>query len=174
MLLTSAVAGDAAAYARFLKVITGPIRTFARNALARSGLAADAEDVVQEVLLAIHLKRHTWERTAPARPWVYAIARHKMIDLLRRRGRRAEVDIADFSEVLAADDAPDRLSEREIDRALSSLPDGQRKVVTAVSVDGKSIRAAAESFGMTEGAVRVALHRGLAALAERFGGKVGP
>ncbi len=170
MLLTAAVAGDEAAYARFLKVVAGPIRSFARSALGRAGLPpADAEDVLQDVLLAIHLKRHTWERAAPAKPWVYAIARHKVIDLLRRRGRRAEVDIEPFAETLSADEAPERASEREIDRALATLPDGQRRVVTAVSVDGETIRGTADRLGMTEGAVRVALHRGLASLSKRFG-----
>ncbi len=71
--------------------------------------------------------------------------------------------------MLAAEEAPDRVSEREIDRALAGLPDGQRKVVTAVSVDGETIRGTADRLGMTEGAVRVALHRGLSALARRFG-----
>ena len=61
----------------------------ARGAFSRAGVGdADVEDAVQETLLAIHLKRHTWDPEQPLAPWVYAIARHKVVDALRRRGRR--------------------------------------------------------------------------------------
>lgn len=170
VLMQAALAGDGASYALVLKAIAGPIRAFARRGLERAGSGAgDAEDVVQEVLLAIHLKRHTWDPSAPLKPWVYAIARHKLIDALRRRGRRAEVDVDDFAEVLAAEAEPERASERDVERALASLTGRQREVVTAVSVDGRSIRDTAAALGMNEGAVRVALHRGLSALSARFG-----
>jgi RNA polymerase sigma-70 factor, ECF subfamily len=51
-------------------------------------------------LLAIHLKRHTWDAAAPLGPWVRAIARNKLIDALRRRGRRVEIPIDDFADFL--------------------------------------------------------------------------
>ena len=104
----------------------------------------DPEDVVQETLLAIHLKRHTWRTDGAVLPWVFAIARYKLIDAFRRRGRRIEVDIADFAETLAE---PERetASERDVERALDRLPPVQRQVVTSISVEGRSIAETAPS-----------------------------
>ena len=79
-----------------------------------------------------------------------------------------EIDIDDVAETLAQPEA-DRVSDREIDRVLGTLADGQRVVVTSVSVEGRSISETATALGMSEPAVRVALHRGLAAIAKRFG-----
>lgn len=165
-LLRAANAGDSAAYGRLLRELAPVLRAFVRRLLARGG-GAEAEDVVQDILLAIHLKRQTWIETAPVTPWLFTIARHKTIDALRRRGRHIDVPIDDFAEVLATDsDEPD-LAGVYIERQLGSLPEGQRKVVQAIAVAGDSISEAAEKLMMTQGAVRVALHRGLAAVAAR-------
>ena len=80
--------GDAVAYARLLASLTPVLRGLARQSLSRTRLESDFEDVVQETLLAIHLKRHTWDETRPFGPWVRAIIRHKLIDAARRRGFR--------------------------------------------------------------------------------------
>ena len=128
----------------------------------------DPEDIVQETLLAVHVKRHTWRSDAPVKPWLYAIARHKLIDAFRRRGERVEIDIDAIAETFAEPE-PEKVTHQEIDRALETLAPGQRLVVAAVSVDGRSIGETAKSLGMSETAVRVALHRGLKAIARRFG-----
>jgi RNA polymerase sigma-70 factor, ECF subfamily len=167
-LLRAANAGDSSAYGRFLRELAPVLRAFVRHLLARTSSAgAEAEDIVQDILLAIHLKRQTWIETAPVAPWVFTIARHKTIDALRRRGRHIDVPIDDFAEVLAADTAEPDLASMYVERQLQTLPDGQRKVVQAIAVAGDSISEAAEKLMMTQGAVRVALHRGLAALAAR-------
>lgn len=166
-LLRTAIGGDEAAYAEFLRLAALLVRPVARRKLG-SGGGADPEDIVQETLLAIHLKRHTWRTDAPVLPWVYAIARHKIVDAWRRRGRRVEVDIEDFAETLPAP-TTEGVSEREIGKALDGLAAGQRKVVAAITVEGRSIAETARDLGMKETAVRVALHRGLAAIAARFG-----
>jgi RNA polymerase sigma-70 factor (ECF subfamily) len=170
-LLRAANAGDALAYQRFLKQLAPVLRSFVRRILARAvAPEAEAEDIVQEILLAIHTKRHTWIETAPVAPWVFTIARHKAIDALRRRGRRIDVPIDDYAETLADDTQEPNLIGLFIDRHLDSLPGVQRKVVKAIAVSGNSIAEAAESLAMTRGAVRVALHRGLATLAARTRG----
>ena len=167
-LLAAALAGEERAYADFLGRVAALVRGYAARRIVGGG-PPDPEDVVQETLLAIHLKRHTWEPGRPVLPWVFAIARHKLVDGLRRRGRRIEVDIDDMAETLAAPEA-ETASPREIGKALDSLAPGQRSVVAAISVDGRSIAETATRLGMSETAVRVALHRGLAAIARRFGG----
>jgi len=168
-LLRAANAGDTEAYRQLLLELTPVLRAFARRGLARAGLSGtDAEDIVQETLLAIHLKKQTFDKSAEAGPWIRAIARHKIIDALRRRGRRLDIPIDDFAELLAsAESEPDMLI-AGVDRHLESLAPGQREVLRAIAVDGASIGEAAARLSMTKGAVRVALHRGLAALAAKF------
>lgn len=165
-LLRAAIAGDERSYAAFLDRTAALVRAYARRRISHGGV--DPEDVVQETLLAIHLKRHTWMSDAAVMPWIYAIARFKLIDAFRRRGRRMEVDVDHIAETYAQPEI-DTVSDRDIGRALDTLPQGQRSVVAAISVEGCSIEETAQKFGMREAAVRVALHRGLAAIARRFG-----
>ena len=117
-LLRAALAGDEKAYAAFLHAAAGLVRAFARRRTGQGGI--DPEDIVQETLLAVHVKRHTWRADAPVTPWLYAIARYKLIDAFRRRGRRIDVDIDEIAETLAAAPEPDRPSEREIGKALDA------------------------------------------------------
>lgn len=170
-LMQAARGGDARAYDRFLRAVTPALRAAARGGLARAGLpAADAEDVLQEILLAVHLKRGTWDPELPVGPWLRAIARHKLIDALRRRGRRVDLPIDDFAEILPAEAGDPPGLARDVERGLQMLPAGQREAVRAIAVDGASVGEAARRLGLTEGATRVALHRGLKAIAARFGG----
>lgn len=78
-LLAEANSGDSRAYSAFLRTITPVLRGIVR---AKAGVLGEAicEDVLQEVLLAVHLKRHTWQSGAPVRPWLYAIARYKVVE----------------------------------------------------------------------------------------------
>ncbi len=169
-LMRAANAGDGAAYQRLLRELAPVLRASARRGLARAGMpAADAEDVVQETLLAIHLKRHSWDATLPIGPWLSAIVRNKLIDMLRRRARHVAVPIEDVSDFLVAEEAPPDRGVHGIDRYVDTLPERQRDVVRSISVDGASIGDTARKLAMTEGAVRVALHRGLARLAAKFG-----
>jgi RNA polymerase sigma-70 factor (ECF subfamily) len=93
--------GEGAAYRALLEALAPVLRRVAAQGLQRAGLGnADLEDVVQEILLAVHLKRHTWLRDQPFSPWLNAIARYKLIDVMRRRGRRGEVPIDDLIETL--------------------------------------------------------------------------
>jgi RNA polymerase sigma-70 factor, ECF subfamily len=165
-LFRRALGGDEAAYGRFLERIARLLRASLKRKLGAGAL--DPEDIVQDSLLAIHNKRHTWRQDLPVLPWVHAIARYKLVDAFRRRGRRVELDIADFAEVLPAETVePTR--DREVAAALDGLPDGQRRVVTSISVEGRSIAETAAALSMRQTAVRVALHRGLSAIAARFG-----
>jgi RNA polymerase sigma-70 factor (ECF subfamily) len=169
--------GDDAEYARLLGEMAGVLRAFVRRRLSGLGLSPhDAEDVVQEALIAIHAKRATWDETRPILPWVHAIARYKTLDAARRRGRarRLTVDAPaeDFAEIVAAPEGPPPGAEADAQRLLAALPDGQRKAVEAVALDGLSAAEAGEKLGMNAGAVRVALHRGLKRLA-RLGGNDG-
>jgi RNA polymerase sigma-70 factor (ECF subfamily) len=167
-LMQAARAGDGTAYDRCLREIAQALRPLVRRGLQRAGgNPAELEDVVQEILIAVHLKRHTWDEARPIAPWIAGIARYKIIDALRRRGYRTDLPIDDFAGVLPAESEKEAVSEHDVTRSLEALPEGQRKIVRAIAVDGASIADTAGKFGMSEGAVRVALHRGLGALARR-------
>ncbi len=85
-LLIGGLAGDAAAYRLFLDHLSAHLRSFVRSRLVQR--PEDVEDLVQELLLAIHNQRHTYDCDQPLTAWVHAIARYKFIDYLRRRSRK--------------------------------------------------------------------------------------
>src|SRR5205085_4702887 len=160
-LMRSAISGDGAAYHRLLKAIAPVLRAAARRGLARAGQAVDqAEDIVQDILLAVHLKRHTWDAGAPFAPWLFAIARNKLIDALRKRGRRVFVNIDDFAETIPSEPTAESVPASEVAAQIETLPARQRDVLQSIAVDSASIKETAAKFAMSEGAVRVALHRG--------------
>jgi RNA polymerase sigma-70 factor (ECF subfamily) len=162
--------GDDAAYRAFLTDVSGYLRGWARGALNRAGRsAAEAEDIVQETLIALHTRRHTWDPGLPVGPWLHGIARHKLIDALRKRGGREHVSVDDFAETLAAPAQEPELPESDILKMVAALPEKQAGIVRAIFVDGQRAGEVAARLGMNEGAVRVALHRALKALAAKFG-----
>jgi RNA polymerase sigma-70 factor (ECF subfamily) len=161
--------GDAEAYRRLLCEISPVLRGLARQVSLRYGLSVeDAEDIVQETLLAMHLKRNTWTENRPLLPWVRAIAHHKLVDHLRRAGRaRAQhVPIEGLSNLLVVE--PAASSRLDAEAAIAKLKGRQRDVVVGISVNGKSARQVAEELRMSEGAVRIVLHRALRSLAKAF------
>ncbi|MFZ0570534.1 MAG: sigma-70 family RNA polymerase sigma factor [Rhodomicrobium sp.] len=167
--MRAANAGDSGAYKRLLEALAPFLRKLARQGFLKAGISSgDVEDVVQETLLAIHLKRQTWDADQLFTPWVRAIARNKLIDNLRRRGNRIELPVEDFADILPAEQVSDELSVREAERLLGVLAGRQKEIVRAICVEGASIREAAARFGISEGATRVALHRGLGALAAAY------
>lgn len=164
--MQAAISGDTAAYRRFLVTITPHLRAVARHRCRSIGAGeGDAEDVVQEVLLAIHLKRTTWDQSRPIGPWIAAIVRNKLIDMLRRRGRHPVVPIEDVINTLGDEERADGLPSGEFDALLTKLNGRQREIVRSISINGSSVRETAGKLDMSEGAVRVALHRALKKLA---------
>jgi RNA polymerase sigma-70 factor (ECF subfamily) len=164
--MREALKGDEASYRRLLEDISRVVRPMARGAFSRSRLGdGDVEDVVQETLLAIHLKRQTWDGGQRLTPWINAIARHKLIDAMRRRGVRRFEPIEDFEAVLAAPAVEDPHTRSDVERLMEPLSPRARDIVRSISLEGQSISATAERLKMTEVAVRVALHRALKSLA---------
>src|SRR5260221_10295347 len=162
-------AGDSGAYHRLLKAITPVLRAVTRQRLARAGQPVDQfEDIVQEILLAVHLKRHTWDADAPFSPWLFAIARNKLVDALRRHGRRVFLNIDDLTETIVSEPVEETVPAGEVIAHVQGLPRRQRDVLQSITIESISIKAAAAKLAMSEGAVRVALHRGLANLAAKL------
>lgn len=164
-LMRAALAGDEAAYRLLLTALARDFRVHVQSRLARTGRGnADCEDVVQETLLAIHLKRDTWDRQRAFAPWAYAVLTHKLMDRLRAgRGRIFEPVEAASEQAAPADAEPEAAS--DVARLLSRLDAPQRRIVESMSIEGRSAAETAQAIGSTEGAVRVALHRALKRLA---------
>ena len=164
--MRAAMAGDAGAYRQLLASLAPRIRAVARSRCRSVGAPeSDVEDLVQEVLLTIHLKRGTWDQSRPIGPWVAAITRNRLIDVLRRRGRHIVVPIEDVMNSLQAEDRTPELTTRDIESLLGRLKPQQKEIVRSICLNGSSIRETAIRLQMTEGAVRVTLHRALKALA---------
>lgn len=164
-LLARANDGDGAAFARFLGAVTPTLRAVIRR--RGEALPADQhEDILQDVLLAIHLKRQTWRRDAPVRPWLYALARYKVVDAFRKRGASINLPIEDFADVLPEENAATPLSTRDADVMLGLIDARSASLVRAVALDGKSAEEAGETVGLTAAAARVALHRAMRRLSD--------
>lgn len=164
-LLARANDGDGAAFARFLGAVTPTLRAVIRR--RGEALPADQhEDILQDVLLAIHLKRQTWRRDAPVRPWLYALARYKVVDAFRKRGASINLPIEDFADVLPEENAATPLSSRDADVMLGLIDARSASLVRVVALDGKSAEEAGETVGLTAAAARVALHRAMRRLSD--------
>lgn len=165
-LLRRGMRGDGEAYRAFLSEITPVIRGIVR---ARTGGAEDGEDIVQEVLLAVHSKRHTWREEEPVTPWLYAIARYKAADAGRRRGRQGpQVPIDDVAEVLP-EDTGDTTAARDLTVLLDRIDDRSARIVRAMGIEGLSAAEVGAELDMNDGAVRVAYHRAMIRLKDLAG-----
>jgi RNA polymerase sigma-70 factor (ECF subfamily) len=168
-LMVAARRGDAAAYAGFLRETASFLRPFFRRRLAQ--YPDDIEDLVQETLLAVHNKRHTYDPGQPVTAWTYAIARYKLIDLLRARaGREALHDPIDEDlDELGSDAEPAALeARRDLRVLLAQLPDRQRLPIEYVRIEGLSVEETARLTGLSVSAVKIGVHRGLKVLAARL------
>lgn len=163
-------AGDGAAYHAFLQRLSGHLRAFLARRLF--GWPDEVEDLVQECLIAMHNQRHTYQSDQPLTAWVHAIARYKLIDLLRAKSVREALhdplddDLAVFA--ASATEASD--ARRDLGGLLATLPERQRLPIVHVKLQGLSVAETAQLTGMSESAVKVGIHRGLKSLAARIKG----
>lgn len=156
--------GDDGAHRKLLGQLSGYLRAYFKRRLAQAG-GQQAEDLVQETLLAIHSHRHMYNAAQPFTPWVYAIARYKLIDYFRAaKPFGADVPIEEADEVLAEDDRAEVESAFDLEKLLALLPAKARQSIQYVKLDGLSVAEAATRSGMSESAVKVSIHRGLKAL----------
>jgi RNA polymerase sigma-70 factor (ECF subfamily) len=160
-----AQSGDEAAYRQALALLARRLRGFLGRRL--SGLPDEVEDLVQETLLALHLQRGTYDPKVPVSAWATAIARHKLVDLWRRRGRRDTLHDAldDVDECLLVSDVHDGGARRDLQVLLQELPLAQQQAIVLTKLEGLSVAEAASRTGSSESAIKVQVHRGLKRLA---------
>src|SRR5258707_330396 len=167
VLMLASLDGDAASYRLLLDRLSRRLRAYYKGKLARIGKsAAETEDLVQEAVLAIHLKRHTYDPVEPLTPWVHAIARYKLIDHLRRtRTSLRDVPIDEAPDLITQGDQDSTESTHDLGKLLGQLPEKTRRMIECVKLEGLSVAETASRYGLSESNVKVSVHRGLRALA---------
>jgi RNA polymerase sigma-70 factor (ECF subfamily) len=116
-------------------------------------------------LIAVHTRRHTFDRSQPFTPWLYAVARYRLVDYLRRtKASAANVPIEEAEQILAGDDRSAVESGLDLQRLLARLSPRSRQAIQYVKLDGLSVSEAAARTGMSQSALKVSVHRGLRAL----------
>jgi RNA polymerase sigma-70 factor (ECF subfamily) len=97
---------------------------------------------------------------------VYAIARYKFLDYLRRtKASTSDVPLDLADEITVHDDSAHVESSLDLEKLLAEVPPKARQAIQFVKLDGLSVREAAAKSGMSESAVKISVHRGLKALA---------
>lgn len=166
-LLKLARAGDKGAYGTLLRELA-PILSSYYSRRIRNDISG-AEDFTQDCLLAIHQRQITYDVNRPLLPWVYAIAKHKLIDRLRARASQGE--LTDLDDNIEGYDAEPALTARmDLNALLEKAPPKQRDAIIATKIAGESVADYASANGLSLSDVKVSVHRGLkylARLAER-------
>jgi RNA polymerase sigma-70 factor (ECF subfamily) len=162
----AAQSGDEQAYAESLVLMARQLRGYFRRRMPF--LANDIEDLVQETLLAVHLQRGTYDASYPVTAWLLAIARHKLVDLWRRRGRKENLhdDVDDLEDLPMSGEQADVHASRDLSVLLQALTAPQRQAIELIKLEGLSIAEASERTGLSESSIKVLVHRGLKRLSE--------
>jgi RNA polymerase sigma-70 factor (ECF subfamily) len=163
MLMVQSLAGDSVAYATLLRRLHGHLRAYYLRRLGRD-MAADAEDLLQETLIAMHARRSTYDTTRPFTAWVHAIARYKLIDHFRRTKRRAEDPLEDPDLLFSSEETNAAEARIDVEQLLRRLPERTRRLIRDVKIEGLSTAEAAERNSISESAVKVGVHRALKSL----------
>lgn len=164
-LVKDVAAGNAEAYRRLLEVSARLIRGYLLTKMA-GPLRGDVEDVVQETLLAVHLKYNSYNPSMPYLPWLRAIAQHKLIDHWRKRKIAGTVPLDDELADTLASDMPEVDAGITLEKLMEQLSDKQQKIVKLARIDGKSMAEIADEMHLTVADVKVTLHRAIKKLSE--------
>jgi RNA polymerase sigma-70 factor, ECF subfamily len=168
-LVLKGLAGDSAAHRAFLTEAAALLRAYFRNRLR--GAPEDAEDLVQETLVALHTRRDSYDPNYPLTAWMYAIARYRLIDHLRRAKHRAHasldgLEVGDSDPEYEASDA-----RHDVNVLLEQLPEKQRLAIRLVKLEEKSVREASTLTGLSESDIKISIHRGLKTLMRLMAGE---
>ena len=164
-LMVSALDGDGSAYRALLRALAPHLRAYFARRLA----TPEAEDLVQETLIAIHTRRASYDRSLPFTAWLHAVARYKLIDHLRRAKLRRTLPLEEADCVVAGESEESVSAKRDVERLLAALPESRRKLVRQVKIEGVSVAEAAAQSGLSESAVKVGVHRALKSLSAMIG-----
>ncbi len=123
-------------------------------------------------LLSLHEKRHTYDPASPFLPWIAAVARHKLIDHVRKTGRHVHVEL-DEELTGSGGDLPAELAARDIEALLKTLPPEQARAIRLHKLNELSVGEVSATTGKSASNVKVMVHRGLKKLQALVGVKSG-
>lgn len=157
--MAAAQDGDLESYDRLLVEVEAVLRAFLRNKLREPELV---EECLQEALFAIHKARHTFDPRRRFKPWVFALANYKTIDVLRRRSTRRRYEVPEFEGWTAGQATPTGPeSPFDASRALEGLAAPYREAVMLTKLLGYTLDEAALRAGVSKAAMRSRVHRGI-------------
>lgn len=165
--MRAAQGGDAEAYRALLTALRPWLVAYFRRRLQ----SPDTEDLVQITLISVHEKRHTYDPGAPFMPWIAAVARHKLIDHVRRHGRYVHVELDEHNEPVdeAGLGLPSAIARRDVQVLLAQLPVDQARIIRLHKVEELSLEDVSNLTGKSVAALKVTIHRGLKKLREAVG-----
>lgn len=162
-LMHLALAGDATAYQRLLHALAQLLRHSLWHKMRQIGAGDDTEDLVQDILIALHNKKHTYDVSQPLLPWVRAIAHYKWVDYVRLKMRRpTTVDVDDITLLADATDIAAHNSViKDVTYFLDQLPPQQAELVRLAKLHGHSMNEISARMQLSVTAVKVSLHRAM-------------
>lgn len=165
-LMIEALAGNEASYRLLLTALDRTLRSYYGRRLGSDH--ADVDDLVQDTLMAVHARRFTYDVERPFTAWLHAIARYKLIDRLRKAGGRRDLPIEDRDDLFTPDETEAAGARFDVGRLLNSIPAKPRELIRAVKLEGRSVAEVSAASGLSESAVKIAIHRALKVLSQRL------
>ncbi len=169
-LMASAQHGDQAAYDRLLHELEPLLLRLARRRWRNS--AADAEDLVQDVLMSLHETRMDYDPDRPFMPWLMGIFSHRLADIARHNAghatRELPMDRLDSLTEAAAPMPDGQIDYPVLRKALAGLPPHQRLAVELLRIRELSAEHAAAMTGINAATLRVSAHRAVKKLRDRM------
>lgn len=164
-LVAAARRGDRAAFAELYRTHVRMVHGVLLLRVPRT----DVDDLVHDVFLTALRRLDTLRDPAAFPGWIATIARNHATDHLRRR----PAETVELPDDLASGE-PDRTEALAVLAVVRSLPDAYRETLVLRLVEGMTGPEIAARTGLTEGSVRVNLHRGMKLLRARLEGRVAP
>jgi len=172
-------AGDPAAYEQWVRAHSGRMLAVARGILRHE---SDAQDAVQDAFLSAYRALDGFQGEARLSTWMHRITVNAALMKLRTRRRKPEASLEELTPGFLEDghfaDPPQAWNRdiqellesaearQQVREAVAALPETHRNVLLLRDIEGRSGKQAAEALGISEGAVKVRLHRARIALRE--------
>ena len=173
-LMREAQDGNSDSYTGLLQKVYVMLNYFVNNSFARLGLKnyGGQEDVIQDILMGIHLKRSTYDQSQFFLPWMYAIARYKVVDYFRRNKKNvySSVSLSTLDQIMEFDVAvtTEFGASYDIKALCNSLPEKQREILFLVKIEGLSIEEVEKKTGYSCSDIKVSIHRALKILQKKI------
>jgi RNA polymerase sigma-70 factor (ECF subfamily) len=163
--MTQAQSGDKKAYHNLLQEITPTLRSYVNR---KVGFLNQTEEITQEILISIHRSRQTFIPGRKFGPWMYIIAKRRIVDLIRQEQRRIKAEpLTEASHNIAAEVSGPAI-QTDILGELNNLPEKYREPIRLTKVKGLDVKEAAQELGLSPAAIKTRCSRGYAMLRKKI------